>query len=110
MDKVYLDTIDVPYYAVIFTSIRKDDDNLNYEKIAEEMENLAREQDEFLGVESTRDTSGFGITISYWKDLKGISRWKKNREHMHVQKLGRSKFYECYTTRIARVERYYSLK
>ncbi len=59
-------TLEPPYYAVIFTSIRTKDDN-GYEKMAEKMLNLVRKQDGFLGVESARED--IGITVSYWRDL-----------------------------------------
>lgn len=30
-----------------------------------------------------------GITVSYWKDLDSISKWKEHSEHVLAQKLGR---------------------
>ncbi|CAM2871220.1 hypothetical protein PASE110613_05245 [Paenibacillus sediminis] len=53
-----------PYYAVIFSSQRTEGDH-GYEEMADEMVKLASEQAGFLGVESSRDENGFGITISY---------------------------------------------
>lgn len=71
------------------------------------MVELAEQQPGFLGVESARDT--LGITVSYWKDLDSIKQWKANVEHIEAQKLGRKKWYAAFTTRIAKVEREYSL-
>lgn len=59
------DTPKTPCYAVIFTSIRTDGDN-EYENMVE----LAKQQDGFLGVESVRNE--IGITVSYWKNLNSI--------------------------------------
>lgn len=98
-----------PYYAVIFTSVRTPVDE-GYADMAEKMVALACEQPGFLGLESVReDHEGLGITVSYWKDLASIAHWKANAEHLHAQKLGREKWYSAFTTRIAYVEREYSL-
>ncbi len=95
-----------PYYAVIFTSVRTDADE-GYSAMAGKMEELARQQPGFLGVESARDQ--VGITVSYWKDLESIKNWKQNLDHLQAQQKGRTTWYEKYTVRIALVEREYSL-
>ncbi|CZF80606.1 hypothetical protein GCE9029_02088 [Grimontia celer] len=95
-----------PYYAVIFTNVRTDVED-GYGDMAERMVELAAQEPGFLGIESVRD--GLGITISYWKDLDSIKQWKANVEHVRAQKLGREKWYAAFTTRIAKVERDYSL-
>lgn len=94
-----------PYYAVIFTSIRTEIEE-GYSEMASKMEDLARQQEGFLGVESAR--SDIGITVSYWENLESISKWKQNLDHLDAQKKGVSKWYEKYTVRIALVEREYS--
>ncbi len=93
-----------PYYAVIFTSIRTDFDD-NYAEMALKMEVLATQQLGFLGVESARDE--IGITVSYWESLEAIANWKQNLDHLDAQFLGRQKWYENYTVRIAKVEKEY---
>uniref|UniRef100_UPI0034381B88 antibiotic biosynthesis monooxygenase family protein n=1 Tax=uncultured Tenacibaculum sp. TaxID=174713 RepID=UPI0034381B88 len=57
-----VDNLKLPYYAVIFTTTLSDDTEGYYE-MAEKMDNLAKEQDGYLGVESTR--SNVGITVSH---------------------------------------------
>ena len=96
-----------PYYAVIFTSLRRDPDP-EYDQMAEEMETLAADQPGYLGIESARSQDGKGITVSYWKDLDSIAAWKKNARHQIAQKRGKEKWYLSYSIRIARVEREYS--
>ena len=62
-------------------------------------------------VESASGTSdGFGITVSYWRDLESIRRWKAQSEHAAAQKMGRDVFYKNYRLRIARVERDYGFE
>jgi heme-degrading monooxygenase HmoA len=98
-----------PYYAVIFSSQRKPIDD-GYDAMGERMEQLAHQQPGFLGAESTRDAQGFGITISYWTDEASIAAWKANTEHRIAQETGKERWYEDYITRVAKVERSYSLK
>ena len=95
-----------PYYAVIFTSIMNMDIE-GYDEMAQKMEKLAQKQEGFIGIESARNK--IGITVSYWKDLDAIKRWKMNIEHQEAQRLGRSKWYKSFSVRIAKVERAYSL-
>jgi heme-degrading monooxygenase HmoA len=64
-------TMEPPYYAVIFTSMRTEGDN-GYSEMSERMIELAVRQDGFLGVESARNE--IGITVSYWRDLKSIKK------------------------------------
>lgn len=93
-----------PYYAVIFTSLRTENDE-GYSAMAEEMETLAAQQPGYLGIESAR--SGLAITVSYWRSLEDIKNWKANSRHMLAQKTGREKWYKNYKTRICLVERDY---
>jgi heme-degrading monooxygenase HmoA len=95
-----------PYYAVIFTSLRTEIEE-GYQEMAEEMVRLAALQPGYLGHESARET--LGITISYWESLESIQQWKAQSDHLLAQKLGREKWYLAYSTRIAKVEREYSM-
>jgi heme-degrading monooxygenase HmoA len=99
-----------PYYAVIFSNQRADADPAGYAQTADRMIELAAQQPGFLGVESTRDTDGFGITVSYWQNEASIRAWKNNAEHLIAQETGMHNWYEHYITRVAKVERAYALK
>lgn len=94
-----------PYYAVIFSSTLKSADG--YGAMAERMVELALTQPGCLGVESTRDAAGYGITVSYWRDEESIAQWRQNAEHREARRLGRERWYEHFTLRVARVERAY---
>ena len=99
-----------PYYAVIFSSTLSDNAE-GYGEMADRMVELAKKQDCFLGVESASRTSeGFGITVSYWRDLESIKKWKAQSEHAAAQRMGRDAFYRSYRLRIARVEREYGFE
>lgn len=99
--------MNLPYYAVIFTSVRTDIEQ-GYAEMANLMVEIAKEQEGFLGVESAR--SDVGITVSYWKDLASIKNWKNNLDHLQAQKMGKQKWYESYKVRIALVEREYGFE
>lgn len=97
-------TPEPPYYAVIFTSLRKQGDN-GYREMAEKMEKLVKNQPGFLGYESARD--GLGITVSYWSDEESIRNWKENVLHENARKRGREVWYSGFKVRVAKVEREY---
>lgn len=98
--------IEPPYYAVIFTSRRTPVDD-GYEDMSAKMMELAVLQPGFLGVESARDATGQGITVSYWTTLEAIANWRNDAQHRVAQATGKKKWYSHYETRIARVERSY---
>ncbi len=92
-----------PYYAVIFTSIRREGDN-GYGKMAIKMVDLASRQPGYLGFETAG--SDAGIFISYWKDLDAIKAWKENAEHGEAQRRA-TEWYRSFRVRVCRVEREY---
>lgn len=92
-----------PYFAVIFTSVRTEDDN-EYAETAKQMLELASAQPGFLGFESARQE--IGISVSYWSSQEAISTWKENLDHRLAQ--GRAKdWYKQFRVRVCRVEREY---
>ncbi|MCF6307535.1 MAG: antibiotic biosynthesis monooxygenase [Flavobacteriaceae bacterium] len=96
-----------PYYAVIFTSLLSENSK-GYKEMASKMENLAKQQPGFLGIDSARDN--IGITISCWENLDDIKNWKANLDHLAAQKLGKEQWYQWYKVRICKVEREYEFK
>jgi len=93
-----------PYYVVIFTSLLSEN-TLGYSEMATKMENLAKQQSGFIGIESARN--GIGITVSYWETLDDIKNWRANLVHLEAQKLGKKQWYSWYKVRICKVEREY---
>lgn len=100
-------TPEPPYYAVIFAAQRRPDDAPGYAAMAARMSELAARQPGYLGAESARDASGFGLTVSYWASMDAIAHWKADVEHLAAQTLGRERWYARYSLRVARVERAY---
>jgi heme-degrading monooxygenase HmoA len=97
-------TPQTPYYAVIFSTLKNDDDN-GYAEMALRMNTLAKQQPGYLGIESAR--SEIGITVSYWESLEAIKQWKQNSHHLMAQQKGKTDWYKAYKVRVCKVERDY---
>ena len=93
-----------PYYAVIFTSTQKENIE-GYGDMSSKMEQLAKQQAGFIGMDSARNE--VGITVSYWESLEAIKNWKQQTEHLLAQQKGRHEWYSWYKVRICKVEREY---
>lgn len=93
-----------PYYAVIFTSTRTEGDN-GYAEMAQQMEDLAKIQRGYIGIESAKGE--VGITVSYWESLEAIANWKAHTDHIFAQQKGINDWYITYKVRICLVEREY---
>ncbi len=92
------------YYAVIFTSTQTANIE-GYGEMAQKMEDLAKQQEGFISIDSARET--VGITVSYWESLDAIKIWKQNSEHLLAQQKGRQQWYRWYNAKICKVEREY---
>ncbi len=95
-------TPEPPYWAVIFTSRLKKKIH-GYAETTRQMEELARKQPGFLGVESIRDENE-GITVSYWESEQAIRDWRDHPEHRAAQARA-GEWYDAYRVRICKVEK-----
>lgn len=98
------------YYAVIFSSrlsgagAGQAAAPPDYEDWARRMVLLAQGEAGFLGMESARDpATGEGITVSYWRSLEDIARWRDHSVHAEARRLGRLRFYDSFRIRISKV-------
>ena len=98
-------TPEPPYWAVIFTSHRAAQPGDGYDETAARMMHLAAQQPGFLGVETAHHD--VGITVSYWASEDAIAAWKRHADHAFAQYEGRTRWYDRYELRVARVERAY---
>lgn len=96
-----------PYYAVIFSSQKKEDLE-EYAETSRRMVELAAQQPGYLGFESAGED--FAITVSYWDSLEAIKNWKAHSEHVLAQQRGIKQWYKAYKTRICLVERDYGFE
>ncbi len=97
---------DPPYYAVIFAN-QTSDDLEGYGGMAKAMVEAAQKQPGYLGADSTRNQEGFGITVSFWKNEAALLAWKEQAQHLLAQKMGKERWYDHYTLRVAKIERQY---
>lgn len=104
---MFADTPAPPYTAVIFTSLRTGEDEDGYAAMAAAMDEQARLQPGYLGIESARGADGLGITVSYWRTADDARAWKRVAEHAGAQRLGRERWYRAYRVRVAEVSRVY---
>lgn len=95
-----------PYYMVVFASQRTEGDN-GYAEAANQMEEAVAQQPGFLGADSTRDETGFGITVAYFTDDESIKQWYNHPEHTDTRNKGRATWYQHYALHVAKVERAY---
>lgn len=96
-------TPETPYYAVIFTSTLNEVDEA-YEVMSQLTEDTAKTIEGFIGNEHFRNSEGFGIHISYWKDMEAIENWKNNELHQKAKMKGIAEWYKNYALRICKVE------
>lgn len=92
-----------PYFAVIFSSTLVENTD-EYQRISNDLEELAKTIPGFLGYEAAR--ADLGIFISFWKDLE----WKAVQDHQEAQKRGYKEWYSAFKIRIAKVERDYGFE
>jgi heme-degrading monooxygenase HmoA len=93
--------------AVIFAATRTGEDEQAYEAAAREMAALVACQPGYCGHLSTRNTDGFGITISYWADDAAAQAWRDHPDHKAIRDAGRDRWYSAYTLDVATIARSY---
>ncbi|WP_037682056.1 antibiotic biosynthesis monooxygenase [Streptomyces griseus] len=93
-----------PYYAVVFTSVRTQEQS-GYSETAARMEDLVKDVPGFLGMDQAHTPGGLSITVGYFRDADALTEWRSNAEHRAAQKRGQAEWYENYTLHVAKVER-----
>ena len=93
--------------AVIFKSRRNGRDDAGYAAAAAAMDAEAARQPGYLGIDSVRDATGEGITVSYWADDAAAQAWKAHTGHAAIRAQGRADWYDSYEVIVARIEREY---
>lgn len=94
-------TPEPPYYAVIFTTKRTGNEEELYGEMNDQLMEMVQDHEGFLGIES----SGTGLTVTYWRDLESIKAWRQNAFHAKAIAKGKSVFYSELMTRVCLVER-----
>lgn len=93
-----------------FSSILKDMEDLQYLEFSKKMlENVIYIKG-FIEIESYRENSGKGVTISFQKSIAAIQEWKEVSAHLRAQKYDREVVYSNYTIKICEAQREYDFK
>jgi uncharacterized protein len=93
-------------WTVSFCNGRPADGNGDgYNEMGTAMDELARQQPGFIGVDSVRSDSGEGITVSRWSSIAAMVSWRNVVAHQGAQREGRNRWYEWYRSDVARVDR-----
>ena len=93
--------------AVIFVAQRTDEDDGGYAAAAQAMGALAAQQPGYLGMDSVRETSGLGITVSYWASDADAKAWRDQGEHALIREAGRDRWYSHYSLHVGEITRSY---
>ncbi|GGN00785.1 hypothetical protein GCM10011609_44150 [Lentzea pudingi] len=109
MSDAPVEAFEPPYYAVVFTTVRTDDQN-GYRETNTRMEELVREVPGYLGMDHAQNPGGLGITVAYFRDVDALTQWRTNLEHRAAQQRGREHWYDTYTLHVAKVERSHGFK
>lgn len=91
-----------PYYAVIFTTVKSEEQD-GYAEMNARMFALAKEQKGYLGIESAKGE--VNVSVTYWETPEDIARWKNHADHLIAQQKGYETWYQAFATRVCRVER-----
>jgi heme-degrading monooxygenase HmoA len=102
--------VEFNYYAVIFSSSLSDLEDLKYIEFSKKMLENVNSQNRFIEIESYREKSGKGVTISYWKSIAAIQEWREHSAHLRVHKYGCEVTYSNYSIKIWKVQREYNFK
>lgn len=94
--------------AVIFISKHTEHDDTGYEEAATAMVSLAAQLPGYRGIESVRDATRRGITVSYWADMTSAVAWRDHAEHVRIRTLGRERWYESFDVVVTEVTRNYT--
>jgi heme-degrading monooxygenase HmoA len=96
------------HVACIFRSTRNDQAASEYAEWSERMDQLVRTMPGYIGHISFRDDStGRGVTISYFESMASLTRWREDPVHREAQALGRELFYDEYEIEVAEILRHH---
>jgi heme-degrading monooxygenase HmoA len=104
-----VEAFEPPYYAVVFTTVRTQEQS-GYRDTNARMEELVKDVPGYLGMDHAQNPGGLGITVAYFRDADALTQWRTNAEHQAAQKRGRDSWYDSYTLHVAKVERSHTFK
>ncbi|MFH2054719.1 MAG: DUF4188 domain-containing protein [bacterium] len=92
-------------YAVIFRAELAELDD-QYAEMSARLRKLAFEKYGCLDLVSVTEDN-LEVTISYWKSLEAIERWRQDAEHIVAKEMARKKWYKWHRLQIVEVMQEY---
>lgn len=93
---------------IVFTTrLRADIDVREYNRWAERMVELVQHHPGFISRTSWTTPDGEEVTIARFASEEAVATWRTHPEHLQVQQLGRSTFYESYRVEVCTTLREY---
>src|SRR5579862_5099802 len=93
---------------IVFTTrLRADIDLREYHRWAKRMGELVQLHPGFISRTSWTTPDGEEVTIARFTSEEAMAAWRTHPEHLQVQQLGRSAFYESYRVEVCTTVRAY---
>jgi len=90
------------HYAVIFTA-KMTANRDGYAEAVEFLRSKLEKYPGFLGMESVTDTEGNEITISYWRTMDDIKKWKADADHKKIRRENKHLWYTDFKVRTTKI-------
>ena len=84
--------------VVVFRSRLRAETVDEFERLAEEMLELARSMPGFISYKRYTAEDGERVSIHEWESAEHLRRWREHPRHREMQEMGRSRFYAEYTS------------
>jgi heme-degrading monooxygenase HmoA len=106
LDRLQANDLPAQVWTVSFPNTRSTGPAGNgYNETAAVMDDLAKQQPGYIGIDSVRGEDGVGITVSRWTSIAAMVAWRKVVSHAEAQHAGRDRWYTWYRSDVARVDR-----
>lgn len=91
-------------FVVVFISLtgNTDDEYIEMNRI---LETECQKLSGYLGIQSVRDASGHGVTLSYWSDAESIAQWRDHAIHLRAKKEAQTRWYEFWSSYICKIQK-----
>jgi heme-degrading monooxygenase HmoA len=76
-----------------------------YAEMAAEMLATAKTMPGFIDFKSFKAEDGERLSIVWWQDDETMQAWREHARHLVAQRLGRERWYECYSIEVAEIIR-----
>ena len=87
--------------VVLFRSQLTRDAGPDYEKMSDEMIELASEMPGFIDYRSYVSQMGERLAVIWWESHEAVDAWREHSRHRYAQRYGREKWYAWFAIEVA---------